>query len=132
MRADANLATLLDFTRRDSWVADRGEHCMGSNMTGRSGGDVVLPVPPGTLATDTDTGERLGEVLENGESVLLAKGGRGGKGNAFFATATHQSPREWQPGEEGQRHTLTLELKLIADVGLVGPPNARASPRCCR
>jgi GTP-binding protein len=100
---------------------------MGSNMTGRSGEDIVLPVPPGTLATDADTGERLGEVLENGDTLLIARGGRGGKGNAFFATATHQTPREWQPGEEGQHHTLTLELKLIADVGLVGPPNAGKS-----
>lgn len=127
MRADANLATLLDFTYRDSWKADRGEHGMGSNMTGRSGEDIVLPVPPGTVATDTDTGERLGEVLENGDTLLIARGGRGGKGNAFFATATHQTPREWQPGEEGEHHTLTLELKLIADVGLVGPPNAGKS-----
>jgi GTP-binding protein len=127
LRADSNLATLLDYTYRDAWTAERGEHGMGSNMTGRSGADVVLPVPAGTVATDADTDVRLGEVLENGDTLLVAKGGRGGKGNAFFATATHQSPREWQPGEAGEQHTVTLELKLIADVGLVGAPNAGKS-----
>jgi GTPase len=85
------------------------------------------PVPPGTIVRDRDTGERIGEILEHGEELIVAKGGRGGKGNAFFATATHQSPREWQPGEEGEHRTLELELKLIADVGLVGQPNAGKS-----
>ena len=127
VRADSNLATLLDYTYRDRWAAERGEHGMGANKTGRSGGDVVLPVPPGTVVRDTETGELLGEVLENGDELVVARGGRGGKGNAFFATATHQAPREWQPGEEGERRTLELELKLIADVGLVGQPNAGKS-----
>ena len=127
VRGDANLATLLDYTYRDSWTAERGEHGMGSNKTGRSGADVILPVPPGTIIRDQETGETLAEILENGEERIIAKGGRGGKGNAFFATATHQSPREWQPGEEGQIRTLELELKLIADVGLVGEPNAGKS-----
>ena len=126
-QADQNLTTLLDYTYRDRWVAERGEHGMGSNKTGHSGADVTLPVPPGTVIVDATTGERVGEVLEHGERLLIAKAGRGGKGNAFFATATHQSPREWQPGEEGQRRTLILELKLIADVGLVGQPNAGKS-----
>lgn len=127
VRGDANLATLLDYTYRDTWAAERGEHGMGSNKTGRSGADVVLPVPPGTVVLDAADGTRIGEVLEDGEQLLIARGGRGGRGNAFFATSTHQSPREWQPGEEGERRTLTLELKLIADVGLVGPPNAGKS-----
>jgi GTP-binding protein len=127
VRADANLATLLDYTYRDTWTAERAEHGMGSNKTGRSSADVVLPVPPGTVVLDAADGTRIGEVLEDGEQLLVARGGRGGRGNAFFATSTHQSPREWQPGEEGQRRTLTLELKLIADVGLVGPPNAGKS-----
>ncbi len=127
VRADANLATLLDYTYRDRWTAERGEHGMGSNKTGRSGEDVVLPVPPGTVIRDLDSGEIIGEVLEGGNELLIARGGRGGKGNAFFATATHQAPREWQPGEEGERRRIELELKLIADVGLVGQPNAGKS-----
>jgi GTPase len=127
VRGDANLATLLDYTYRDHWVAERGEHGMGANKTGRSGADVVLPVPPGTLIRDADTRELLGEILESGDEMVVAAGGRGGKGNAFFATATNQAPRQWQPGEEGQRRTLELELKLIADVGLVGAPNAGKS-----
>jgi GTP-binding protein len=127
VRADANLATLLDYTYRDKWVAERGEHGQGSNKTGRSGADVTLPVPPGTVLRDARTSELLGEVLEAGDTIRIAKGGRGGRGNAFFATSTHQSPREWQPGEEGEDRLLELELKLIADVGLVGQPNAGKS-----
>ncbi len=127
VRGDYNLTTLLDYTYRDRWTAERGEHGMGSNKTGRSGENVVLPVPPGTIVRDLDTGDVVAEILENGQEVIVAKGGRGGKGNTFFATATHQSPREWQPGEEGQIRTLELELKLIADVGLVGEPNAGKS-----
>ncbi len=127
IRGDGNLATLLDYTYRDRWVAERGEHGMGSNKSGHSGADVILPVPPGTIVRNGDTGEILAEVLEDGQDYVIAKGGRGGKGNSFFATATHQSPREWQPGEEGRLMTLELELKLIADVGLVGQPNAGKS-----
>jgi GTP-binding protein len=126
VRADDNLATLLDYTYRDSWTAERGEHGMGSNKTGRSGADVVLPVPPGTVIREAGRA-MLGEVLTHGDEIVVARGGRGGKGNAFFATSTHQSPREWQPGEEGEQRTLELELKLIADVGLVGKPNAGKS-----
>jgi GTP-binding protein len=124
---DSNLNTLLDYTYRDSWTAERGDHGSGSNKSGRSGADVVLPVPPGTVVRDADTRELLGEVLVSGQSIVVARGGRGGKGNAFFATATHQSPREWQPGEDGEKRRLELELKLIADVGLVGQPNAGKS-----
>ncbi len=127
VRADANLSTLLDYTYRDTWAAERGEHGMGANKTGRSGADIVMPVPPGTVVSDAATGERLGEVLGDGDQLRIARGGRGGKGNAFFATSTHQSPREWQPGEEGEQRQLVLELKLIADVGLVGQPNAGKS-----
>jgi GTPase len=127
VRGDSNLSTLLDYTYRTRWVADRGQHGQGSNMTGRSGEDIVLPVPPGTIVRDLGSGERLGEVLNDGDELVLARGGRGGKGNAFFATATHQAPREWQPGEEGEQREIELELKLIADVGLVGQPNAGKS-----
>lgn len=127
VRGDSNLATLLDYTYRDSWAAERGEHGMGSNKSGRSGKDVLLPVPPGTQIRDALTGELIAEVLASGEEFIVAKGGRGGKGNAFFATSTHQTPREWQPGEEGQVRGLILELKLIADIGLAGQPNAGKS-----
>ena len=127
IRADANLATLLDYTYRDAWEAERGEHGEGSNRTGRSGQDVVLPVPQGTVIRDHVTSAFIGEVLEDGEEMIVARGGRGGRGNSSFASATHQAPREWEPGREGQERTLELELKLIADVGLVGKPNAGKS-----
>ncbi len=127
VRGDRNLTTLLDYTYRDAWKAERGQHGEGSNRTGRSGEDIVLPVPPGTVVRDAETQEFLGEVMEDGHTILVAKGGRGGKGNSFFVTPTHQSPREWQPGEDGHARTLELELKLIADIGLVGQPNAGKS-----
>jgi len=127
LRADANLTTLLDYTYRDRWAAERGQHGEGNNKTGRSGADIIMPVPPGTIVLDAETNAPLGEVLVHGQQILIAKAGRGGKGNAFFATATHQSPREWQPGEEGEERQVILELKLIADVGLVGAPNAGKS-----
>jgi len=127
VRGDSNLSTLLDFTYRDSWSADSGEHGSGSNKTGRSGDDVILPVPPGTIVRDADSGEIVGEVLESGDEFIVARGGRGGKGNSWFATSVHRSPREWQPGEDGEKRTLEFELKLIADVGLVGQPNAGKS-----
>jgi GTP-binding protein len=124
---DSNLSTLLDYTYRDSWTAPNGDHGSGSNKSGRSGEDIVMPVPVGTIIKDLETTELLGEILDHGDRVVVARGGRGGKGNSFFATATHQSPREYQPGEDGESRTLELELKLIADVGLVGQPNAGKS-----
>jgi len=127
VRADPNLRTLLDYRYRTQWKAERGQHGKGKNMTGKSGADLTLPVPPGTEVRDADTGELLGEALAPGEAILVAKGGRGGRGNAAFATATHQSPREWEPGEYGVERNLELVLKLIADVGLLGEPNAGKS-----
>jgi GTP-binding protein len=127
VRGDRNLATLLDYTYRDRWEAERGAHGEGSNRTGRSGADVFLPVPPGTVIRDQQTSAFIGEILADQEEMIIAKGGRGGRGNASFATSTHQSPREWEPGREGESRVLELELKLIADVGLVGMPNAGKS-----
>lgn len=127
VQADSNLSTLLDFKYRPLWKAERGEHGKGKTKTGASRDDLYLPVPPGTSIRDKDTGEELGEVLQHGDKILVAKGGRGGRGNARFATSTHQAPREWEPGEEGQERELIFTLKLIADVGLVGEPNAGKS-----
>jgi GTP-binding protein len=127
VRGDDNLSTLLDYTYRDFWKAENGEHGSGSNRSGKSGSDIVMPVPPGTVIRDVDSGELLGEIVEHGQEIRVAKGGRGGKGNSHFATPTHQSPLEYQPGEDGVARNLELELKLIADVGLVGQPNAGKS-----
>jgi len=127
VRADPNLATLLDYRYHTLWKAERGEHGKGKNMTGKSAADVYLPVPPGTELRDADTGELLGELLEPGQTVLVAQGGHGGRGNQHFATPTHQSPREWEPGVQGVERNVELLLKLIADVGLLGEPNAGKS-----
>src|SRR3989454_1379532 len=127
LKVDRNLGTLLDYRYHTHWTAERGQHGKGKNMSGKSGGDVYLPVPPGTELRDADTGELLGELLELGQTLLVAAGGRGGRGNQHFATPTHQSPREREPGEQGEERRLELVLKLIADVGLVGEPNAGKS-----
>ena len=127
LEADAQLATLLDYSYRRHYKADRGLHGQGKDKTGRSGDDMVLRVPPGTLMYDADSDEYIGELLEPGRQIVLARGGRGGRGNIHFKTATQQAPRRWEPGEEGEQCRVRLELKLIADVGLVGEPNAGKS-----
>jgi GTP-binding protein len=127
VKGDPNLATLLDYRYRTVWRADRGEHGKGKTQTGASAPDIYLPVPPGTVIRDAATGELTGEVLQAGDMLRVARGGRGGRGNARFATSTHQAPREWEPGEEGEDRQIELVLKLIADVGLVGEPNAGKS-----
>ncbi len=127
VKADPHLATLLDYRYHTTWRAERGQHGKGKNMSGKSAEDVYLPVPPGTEVRDAETGEVIGEMIEHDQVLLVAKGGRGGRGNQHFATPTHQSPREWEPGEEGEERKLELVLKLIADVGLLGEPNAGKS-----
>jgi GTP-binding protein len=121
------LVTLMDLSMRQHYRAERGQHGEGSNRTGRAGEDLEVPVPPGTVARNADTGDTIGELLEPGDRLVVARGGRGGRGNARFATPTDQAPRRWEPGEEGEELHLELELKLIADVGLVGEPNAGKS-----
>ncbi len=127
LRADAQLTTLLDYRYQTHYRAERGQHGQGKNRTGRDGRSMVLHVPPGTLVRDANSGELLGELLEDGQELVVAKGGRGGRGNAAFATPTRRAPTYWEPGEEGEERRITLELKLIADVGLVGKPNAGKS-----
>lgn len=127
LRADPNLATLMDFRYRQHYRAERGQHGQGKNRTGRDGRDMELRVPIGTVVRDVETGQVLGELVEPDQTLIVARGGRGGRGNAAFATPTRQAPRRWEPGEEGERRRIALELKLIADVGLVGQPNAGKS-----
>jgi GTPase len=127
LQADPQLWTLLDFRYQQHYRAERGQHGQGKNRTGKDGADLLLRVPVGTLVRDAESGDLLGELTEPGTELVVAKGGRGGRGNAQFATATRQAPRYWEPGQEGEERRIALELKLIADVGLVGQPNAGKS-----
>jgi GTP-binding protein len=117
----------MDFRYLAEYRAERGSHGAGRNKTGRQGDDLILRVPPGTEIRDEASGELLGELLEPGETMVVAKGGRGGRGNARFVTSTQQAPTRWEPGTEGEVRQLELTLKLMADVGLVGEPNAGKS-----
>ncbi|MBI2413508.1 MAG: GTPase ObgE [Deltaproteobacteria bacterium] len=125
--ADNRLSSLLDFQYKREFSADRGQHGMGSLCSGKNGEDLVIKLPIGTLIKDQETGEILSDLTHDGETFLCCKGGRGGKGNAHFATSTHQTPRFAQPGEAGTERHLKLELKLLADVGIIGFPNAGKS-----
>ena len=119
--------TLVHFRFNPEHRAERGRHGEGSNKTGREGSDVVLKVPVGTIVYDDETGEKAFEFTAADQSFVIALGGRGGRGNARFATSVHQAPREHEAGRPGEEHTYRLELKLLADVGLVGYPNVGKS-----
>jgi GTP-binding protein len=127
VRATSNMTTLLDFAPRPVYEGGKGAPGRGKSMDGRNGEDLVLETPPGTLVRDKGTGRVLRDLTEPGERVCVARGGRGGRGNKHFATAIHRTPRECEEGREGEERTIVLELKLIADVGLVGLPNAGKS-----
>lgn len=125
--ADPNLATLADFRYRQHLRTKRGGHGEGAKRAGRRGADLVVPVPIGTIVRDAETGEVLAEFTEAGQRATIARRGRGGKGNARFATSTERAPRRADPGEPGEERWVELELQLLADVGLIGLPNAGKS-----
>jgi len=127
LQADENLNTLVDFRHQRQFRAQRGENGMGSQMYGKGGVDLVVTVPVGTVVTNVDTDEVIGDLTRHGQRLLVARGGKGGLGNMHFKSSTNRAPRQSTPGEEGEQRLLKLELKLLADVGLLGFPNAGKS-----
>jgi GTPase len=119
--------TLYQFRFKKHFKAENGSHGQGKQKTGKNGQDLTIELPPGTLITDADTGQVITDLIKCDETVILARGGRGGQGNARFKTSTNRAPRFAQPGEPGESKTLRLELKLLADVGIIGLPNAGKS-----
>jgi len=124
---DKNLWTLLDFKYRRSFKAEDGKDGKGKNMKGKDGKDLLLPVPLGTCIYDAETNLKIGEILKEGEKIIVARGGKGGRGNKAFATPTNRAPRIREEGEKGEEKVLILELKLLADIGIVGFPNSGKS-----
>ncbi len=124
---DESLGTLLSLTPRPHYRAESGQGGMGKSRIGRNGEHCIVKIPLGTLVHDRDTGELIADICEDGQEIIVARGGEGGRGNESFKSSTNQTPREWTPGGEWIERTLSLELKLIADIGLVGLPNAGKS-----
>ena len=127
LQADAQLSTLLDLTYPKQFLVQKGTHGKGKDQAGRNGEDLIIRVPVGTLVREDQDGEVLQDLLFDGQRFVIARGGRGGRGNARFATATNRAPRHAEKGEKGEECWLRLELKLLADVGLIGYPNVGKS-----
>lgn len=127
IRAVQGLTNLAHLSQHHHWSADRGEHGQGSNCNGRSGKDLLIDVPPGTLIRDRDRGHLLRDLKQPDDQIVIARGGRGGYGNTHFKSSTNRAPRQVEKGDPGEDRRIVLELKLIADVGLVGLPNAGKS-----
>lgn len=127
LEADPGLNTLADFRHARHYAAERGHDGQGRQMSGRAGESIVIPVPVGTLVRDVDTDEAIGDLTRPGQRLCVAEGGRGGLGNVHFKSSTNRAPRQSVPGTPGEKRQLTLELQLLADIGLLGTPNAGKS-----
>lgn len=127
VQVDPHLNTLLDFKYKRSYRAENGKNGKGKNQNGKKGKDVTIKVPPGTSVKDLYSGKLISDLVSEGQFVVVARGGKGGRGNACFATSTEKSPRRFETGQKGEQVKLSLELKVLADVGIVGYPNAGKS-----